>query len=100
MRMASNKYTLSLGRLYQIIDLIREKKNISGWTEHIIEYWKEHSSFFDLITSDTFFLPLQELVQLEVFSIKRHTKKVSFADARHTRDLCIGENGIFLHIFS
>ncbi len=97
-------YTLSIGRLYQIVYMIREDEPLSSNIERLITYWKkEIPKLFEILISDTCFLPFTDLIELEVFSRKRHEAKVSYSDAKRIRELVIDETiykSFFEMIFS
>lgn len=83
-------YTLSIGRLYQILKIMRDQSNrIDKETEEwwlfsdVIEYWKsEKNELFRTLLSDDFFRPFSLLMDREVFSKKRHESKVTFSDVK------------------
>lgn len=84
-------YTLSIGRLYQILDMSRKGQEQSLMISELIDYWRSHiPNYYKIVSSDSFFLPLSELMQDEIFSKKRHEKKVSFRDAQNTREILTG----------
>ena len=100
----TKKYTLSIGRLYQIIEMIRDNSyEWGGFLSNLIEFWKVHdSSLLDILISDHFFVPLSELMKREIFSKKRHEKKVSFSDVKSVREILIWNDdgkGILHKIF-
>lgn len=88
----TRKYTLSIGRFYQIISLIR------GWWElgwnlwSLVSFWREQNSErLDMLVSDEFFVPFGELMEREVFTRKRHESKVNYSDAKRIREVMIDE---------
>lgn len=99
--LVEKKYTLSIGRLYQLLQAVIN--NISPWrvacefVQHIRSEW-----ILDILISDAFFIPFESLMEREVFSRKRHESKVTYADARFTRDILIDaseKKGLFEMIF-
>jgi hypothetical protein len=82
----TKKYTLSIGRLYQILEMIRED-NVSGiFLGKLLSYWeKEIPDIFNIIISSEFFLLFSEIMTREIFSKKRHEKKVTFSDGKIVR---------------
>lgn len=59
-------------------------------TEHLIIYWqKEIPNTLEILISDNCYLPFSELVELEVFSRKRHEGKVSYNDAKRIREVMV-----------
>ena len=54
----TKKYTLSIGRLYQILWLVRDKKFISPLSKELVNFWKEKvPRISEVLISDDFFLP-------------------------------------------
>lgn len=115
--LVEKKYTLSIGRLYQLLQYIRdsgvsvisseaiaESRNLPPVLKELLLFWKmKYSDILDALVSDEFFIPFQSLVEREIFSRKRHECKVTYADARFTRDILIGTNGekgLFESIFA
>lgn len=86
-------YTLSIGRLYQILSLIRDGVQLSPMTENLLDYWKrEIPDTFAILVSDACYLPFSDLIALEVFSRKRHESKVNYSDAKRIREVMIDES--------
>lgn len=102
----TKNYTLSVGRLYQILELIREgsvppldKGGGGDLISTLVSYWKQETpKLLETLTSDIFFLPFSELMSREIFSKKRHEKKVTFSDAKITRSLMISIITLMLSI--
>jgi hypothetical protein len=89
----TKNYTLSIGRLYQILSYLRDGWDISPWIAVLVDYWKgEFPEILEVLISDNFFLPFSFLMKEEIFSKKRHDKKVSFRDAKKTREIIIGSS--------
>jgi hypothetical protein len=87
----TKNYTLSLGRLYQILQTIRENNNLSPILSNLVTYWKEHNTtLLEVLVSDAFFVPFTELIEREVFTRKRHESKVTYSDAKIIREVMIG----------
>ena len=54
----------------------------------LLDFWKLHNpATLEILISDDFFLPFSRLMEREIFSKKRHEKKVSFADAKIAREI-------------
>ena len=88
----TRKYTLSIGRFYQIIMLIR------GWWDQVwnlwnlVSFWKDQDShILDVLISDEFFVPFTELMEREVFTRKRHESKGNYSDAKTIREVMVDE---------
>ncbi len=83
-------YTLSIGRLYQLLCLLRDGVDLSPITSSLISYWQsEIPTTLDTLISDTCFVPFSDLIALEVFSRKRHEGKVNYSDAQSTREVMV-----------
>jgi hypothetical protein len=83
----TKNYTLSIGRLYQILETIRGEKVSGNLLEELTLYWRrEIPELLDILISDRFILPFSELMTREIFSKKRHEKKVTYSDAKKLRE--------------
>ncbi len=86
----TKNYTLSIGRLYQLISLVRDGVQLSPMTESLITYWqKEIPNTLAVLLSDECFIPFRDLIDLEVFSRKRHEGKVNYSDAQKIRKVMV-----------
>jgi hypothetical protein len=86
----TKKYTLSIGRLFQIISFIHDGEALSPIIQSLTSYWqREIPHTLDILRSDDFFTSFSELISLEIFSSKRHEKKVSYSDAKVMREIVI-----------
>jgi hypothetical protein len=84
-------YTLSLWRWYQFILSLRSWEHLWEYQKYLTEsISREHPKLIEFLSSDDFFHPFEILIQLEVFQSKRHVWKVSFSDAKKTREICTG----------
>ncbi len=52
---------------------------------------RENSELLRILTSDIFFLLFQQGIELEVFSEKRHQKKVSYKEVKRIRSIMVGD---------
>lgn len=52
---------------------------------------RENSELLRVLMSDAFFLLFQQGIELEVFSEKRHQKKVSYKEVKHIRSIMVGD---------
>lgn len=86
----TKNYTLSIGRLYQLLSFVRDGVDLSPMTESLISYWKsEIPNIFSTLISDECFVPFSDLIALEVFSRKRHEGKVNYSDAEKIREVMV-----------
>jgi hypothetical protein len=100
------QYSLSLGRWYQLLSLVRAKKVthpiILFFLEQVETHFPENIA---QLTADAVFLPFEQLIQMEVFSHKRHSMKISYKDAEFVRQICTGwfqkgKSSLFLTLFT
>jgi hypothetical protein len=69
---------------------MRDDVQFSPITESLIAYWKkEIPEILTVLVSDECYIPLSDLIALEVFSRKRHEGKVSYGDAQRIREVMI-----------
>jgi hypothetical protein len=99
------KYSLSLGRWFQFFSKLREGSEFGGMYEDaLLVYLSEHhEALLETCVTDPFFSGFSELIALEVFGRKRHDTKISYADARRVREICVGGytiSSIFQDLFS
>lgn len=86
-------YTLSIGRLYQILKMVRDNEKLPLFVVELVNFWKkEIPEIFSMLVSDVFFLPFSELMEREIFTKKRHEKKVTFGDVKKTREIFLGSS--------
>lgn len=97
-------YTLSIGRWYQILTMMKNSESFPPLVGILVSFWKnEYPKMLGLIISDVFLSGFSDLMNREIFSKKRHEKKVSYSDAKVTRDILIGSTehpGLFQRMFS
>lgn len=56
-----------------------------------MHYLQLHESeLLSLLLSDAFFLRFETLIEMGIFGSKRHDKKVSYTDAKKTREILVG----------
>jgi hypothetical protein len=101
----SKKYTLSIGRLYQILSLIRSGTELSWNIWSLVSYWKVNKvTILDGLLSDDFFVFFSDVMKREIWSKKRHESKVNYTDAKITREIIIwkegSKNSLFHILFS
>lgn len=100
-RVYTKKFSLSLGRLFDLLQKEKNHTSLGAYEAHILTFWKKNtSSVLDILLSDVVFLKLAQYIDHEFSGKKRHASKVTFKDALLLRELCIGEKGIFVQIFS
>lgn len=66
--------------------MTKENQTLTPILGDLMNYWKKYiPELLETLTSDAFFLPFSELMSREIFSKKRHEKKVTFSDAKMVR---------------
>ncbi len=97
----TKNYTLSIGRLYQILSCIRDKRTLAPLVSGLVHFWKEKiPEILQVLISDEFFLPFSELMEREIFTKKRHEKKVTFSDVKKVREVMVQAFGSREWLFS
>lgn len=98
----TKKYTLSIGRFYQILSNIRKGESsgdlVTSFARYLQDIW-----VLDILVSEKFFTSFHLLIEREVFSRKRHESKVNYSDAQFIRKVMIDaseEQWLFEMIFS
>ncbi len=87
----TKQYTLSLWRWYQILSSVRSSSHQWEFQRYLCEILNQkYPKLISFLVSDDFFLLFEDLIKLEVFQWKRHVWKVSFSDAKKTREICTG----------
>jgi hypothetical protein len=80
-------YTLSLGRLYQILKMISLSSQMDDYVRSLRNFWQKNPEMYQFLISPDFLGLFSELIQREIFSTKRHQKKVSYRDVQITREI-------------
>ncbi len=97
-------YTLSLGRWYQFFSSIRSHEWVGSFTRTLFEFIeRQYPWSLEILMSEGVFSQFQILIDMEVFSRKRHDNKISFTDAKKSREILVGnyqEDGLLKYIFS
>lgn len=80
--------------------MVRENENLPILVTELVNSWKnEIPETFNILISDEFFLSFSELMDREIFSKKRHEKKVTFSDVKRLRQI-LNQDGILKYLFS
>lgn len=85
----NKNYILSLGRLYELILLLRENTHNWVYTQAFQQFLNSNSSLQKSLQDDDFFLQLQTLVEMQVFGYKRHSGFISEAETKSIRTLFV-----------
>lgn len=84
-------YSLSFGRLYQILERILEKRELSGYQKLFFEYIQKHPSLKKSLLESDFFVQSQQLVDGEYIGEKRHSGFLEREETTFARNLYIGK---------
>jgi hypothetical protein len=91
-KILTKNYTLSLGRMYQILQHIRTSDTQSQYIQIFHTYIHDTlPSMYSLLVSDDFFVRMQALVEMDIWGEKRHKGKVSYIDAKRARTILVGD---------
>lgn len=82
-------YTLSLGRLFHIIKLIKDDDTLYDYWKCFKKYLDKYKYIWDILYWDDFFNIYEELISSEILGKKRHVWKISFVETRSARKLLI-----------
>lgn len=87
----SKDYTLSLGRWYQFITSVHHGEALGYFSSLLAEYIKkEKPHLADILFAPEFIERFETLINMEVFGRKRHEQKISYTDAKHVREILVG----------
>ncbi len=93
----TKNYSFSIGRLYQILKMIREEAKLPTFVMELVSFWKQEiPKTLDTLISNEFFHSFSLLMDREIFSKKRHEKKVTFSDVKKMREVLIEEKNLLL----
>ena len=83
-------YSLSIWRLFHLLQIIKNKKEIN-WKNIIIfkEFLENFSFIKNILLDDEFFKIFEEIIKTEVLWEKRHSGQISFIETREARKLLI-----------
>lgn len=84
-------YSLSLGRLYQMIEKILAKRELSGYQKLFYEYIYQNNSLKKALLESDFFIQCKQLVDGEYIGEKRHSGFLKPAETKFARNLYIGK---------
>lgn len=77
--------------------MIREEEKFPTFVMELVNFWKgEIPKTFNILISDEFFLSFSLLMDREIFSKKRHEKKVTFSDVKKVREVLIEDKNLLL----
>jgi hypothetical protein len=82
-------YTLSIWRLYHVIEWIRSKEVSWRYTQLFFNYLEEYKYIENILLNGEVFQNFSELIESHVLWQKRHTGKIDFPQTRDVRKLLI-----------
>lgn len=82
-------YTLSIGKIFSIIQSIKEWKNTYWYTKTFSDFLERYFYIWDVLLSDEFYNLLDSLVKSELFWEKRHIWKITFEEVKYARTLLV-----------
>ncbi len=83
------KFTFSLWRLYQSLDLIVKWKPLTPYVLEFANYIKSRAYLWHLLLSKSFLLQLECVIYSHALTDKRHSWRLSRADTISARDIII-----------
>ena len=100
----TKKYTLSTGRLFGLLKLIRTGGHLLEFTAEFRDYLSKYVDLGNLLLSDAFYRPYGELVEGDVFGGKRHSGRITLQETSKMRELLVGgyasKNGIIYQLLA
>lgn len=98
----TKKYIFSLGRLFGLLQMIRNGEKLYDFGHTFVSYLEKYPNLRDFLLSDSFFSLFEKVVASDVFGGKRHSGSISLADTKNTRTWIMGDftdkNGILYQI--
>jgi len=82
-------YSLSIGRLYNVIDDINSKNNLKWYTQAFVDFLEEYSYLKKILLEKDFILKLKKIVDSWWLWIKRHSWNISNEETKELRKLII-----------
>ncbi len=77
--------------------MIREEEKLPTFVMELVSFWKQEiPKTLDTLISNEFFHSFSLLMDREIFSKKRHEKKVTFSDVKKMREVLIEEKNLLL----
>ena len=84
-------YILSLGRWYQFLLSVRSGNTLWDMSKLLLNFLEmNEAKLLIVLLSDDFFLGFEALIEMGVFGSKRHDQKISYIDAKKTREILVG----------
>ena len=90
LRINERKYQLSFGRLYEMILAFRSVETNTFLAQFKKFLSKYNSQFYDFMSSESALKYFEIILDMEVFTSKRHIQKVSYSEAQRLRTIMVG----------
>lgn len=87
----NNWYSLSIWRLFHMVQIIKENQEINPYVECFSDFLDKYFYIKEALFDDDFFDIFEELVKSEIFWKKRHIWSIKFVETRTSRKLLIWE---------
>lgn len=87
----TKRFILSLGRLYGLLRMIRNKEHLYDFGQAFSQYLDKYPELRDILLSDRFFLLFEKVIESDVFGGKRHQGSISLSDTKNTRKWITGD---------
>lgn len=87
----NKKYILSLGRLYGLLNDIKNGSEIHDYGRCFAAYLEKYPMLKELLLGDEFFALFQAAVESEVFGSKRHQGKIDYKETKKIRTILVGD---------
>lgn len=87
----TKKFILSLGRLFGLLRMIRNKEKLYDFGQTFAQYLDKYPDLRDILLSDKFFFLFEKVIESDVFGGKRHQGSISLLDTKITRKWITGD---------
>lgn len=87
----TKKFILSLGRLYGLLQMIRNGEKLYDFGQVFSQYLDKYPDLRNMLLSDDFFLLFGKVIESDVFGGKRHQGSISLGDTKNTRKWITGD---------
>ena len=85
----TRNYSLSVWRLYHLLQIISEWKELKHYSYLFKKFIKKHSYLEDILLNLEFIKTFEKIIETEVLWSKRHSWRIDFVETREARNLLI-----------
>ncbi len=82
-------YLLSIGRLYHLLNNIKNNKNLFDFTIAFKKFLEKYKDLEIILLDDNFLKIFKEIIETEILWKKRHSWKITFLETKKARKLII-----------